>query len=80
MTAHEQWLPSASDQEDALARYDNDDRDPADDPRHLERAVELARTFPSLADNAILDAFDADHPVWEWAADEAEKAGRGDHP
>ena len=23
---------------------------------------------------------DADHPVWEWAADEAEKAGRGDHP
>jgi len=60
MTAHEQWLPSASDQEDALARYDNDDRDPADDPRHLERVVELARTFPSLADNAILDAFDAD--------------------
>lgn len=22
---------------------------------------------------------DPDHPVWEWAADEAEKAGRGDH-
>lgn len=60
MTAHEQWLPSASDQEDALARYDNDGGDPADDQRHLERVVELARTFPSLADNAILDAFDAD--------------------
>lgn len=60
MTAPEQWLPSASDQEDALARYDNDDGDPADDPRHLERVVELARTFPSLADCAILDAFDAD--------------------
>lgn len=51
------YVPSASDQEsDSHDDYD----DPADNPRHLARVAELARTFPSLAGCTILDDFDAD--------------------
>lgn len=70
---HEQWLPSASDQEDYVVQHGDDDdpSDPCDRPEHLARVAALARTFPSLARVehprlAGLDPFDPDQ-LDNWA-------------
>lgn len=61
-----------------MREHMDDHTDPKTRIANLTTLAEGAANFAAGADDAWCD--DADHPVWEWAADEAEKAGRGDHP